>query len=103
MSINTHRYQIDPENSELTTLLEMSGSLTGRSVLEVGCGSGRLTRRYATMAGRVVAIDPDEERIAAAIQHAPSPDSRPIDFRVADILDFCDPGRFDVAILSWSL
>ncbi len=91
--------KIDPENIELTTLLKFTGSLSGKRVLEVGCGDGRLTWQYASLAREVVGIDPDQEQIAAANQNRPSH----VHFLAADIIDFHDPLPFDVAILSWSL
>lgn len=91
--------KIDPENVETTTLLKFIGSLSGKRVLEVGCGDGRLTWHYADLASEVVGIDPDHEQIAAANQNSPSH----VHFQAADILNFHDPCPFDVAILSWSL
>jgi tRNA G46 methylase TrmB len=53
---------LDPEGLETNALFEQAGSFTGLRVLEVGCGDGRLTCRYAGQAASVVAIDPGVER-----------------------------------------
>lgn len=40
--------------------------LNGKTLLEVGCGDGRLTGLLAEKAGAITAIDPDHKRIEAA-------------------------------------
>ncbi|MBP1635778.1 MAG: Methyltransferase domain [Acidobacteria bacterium] len=96
--------QVDPEREEIDLLLASCTRLPGGRVLEVGCGSGRLTRLYARAAGAVLAIDRDPGRIAQALAAGQAPAGRVV-FRQASILD--DPpardGPFDVVILSWSL
>src|SRR5262245_59905604 len=42
---------IEHEGSEIDALLSLAPALTGARVLEIGCGDGRLTRRYASRAG----------------------------------------------------
>jgi len=51
--------RLDPEGHETAALDQLLPDLRGRRVLEVGCGEGRLTCRYADRAGSVLAIDPD--------------------------------------------
>jgi predicted RNA methylase len=63
--------RIDPEDAETKALLDFAGDFGGRRVLEIGCGDGRLTWRYADRAARVVAIDPDADEIAAALEDLP--------------------------------
>ena len=46
----------DPENQETRALLEMV-YFSGQHVLEIGCGDGSKTFRYADKAARVTAID----------------------------------------------
>ena len=57
--------ELDPEGRELTALLELLPNLHCARVVEVGCGDGRLTRRYADHAASVLAFDPDEAAIVA--------------------------------------
>jgi ubiquinone/menaquinone biosynthesis C-methylase UbiE len=46
----------DPEGEELKHLKAVC-DLTGKTVLEIGCGDGRFSRQYARLARRVVGID----------------------------------------------
>ena len=39
--------QCDPEEHEITALVALLPDLRRSRVVEVGCGDGRLTRRYA--------------------------------------------------------
>ena len=96
--------RIDPEGSETDALFDLA-ELEGREVLEIGCGDGRLTWRYADRADHVTAIDPFEDAIGRAKERLP-PSDFPIDFRHVAFEHFAtdsDPDVFDVALLSWSL
>ena len=48
----------DPERAELNHLVNAC-PLTGKTILEVGCGDGIFTFQYAGMAEKVVGIDPE--------------------------------------------
>jgi 2-polyprenyl-3-methyl-5-hydroxy-6-metoxy-1,4-benzoquinol methylase len=98
--------RIDPEGNETDALFDLV-ELEGREVLEIGCGDGRLTRRYADRAAHVTAIDPFEDSIARAAQRwrSEAPNER-IEFRHVAFEDFVaasDAAVFDVTLLSWSL
>jgi cyclopropane fatty-acyl-phospholipid synthase-like methyltransferase len=101
MSLVTIR--CDPDGLEVLALQDILPDLVGRRVLEVGCGDGRLTRRYAHRAGSVHAIDPDPSRIA--VLEADRPEGN-VTARAAgfldDDLDLPEP-VFDAIIFSWSL
>jgi ubiquinone/menaquinone biosynthesis C-methylase UbiE len=73
-------------------------------VLELGCGDGRLTFRYADKAASVLAIDPDAEAIARARGAVPAGLADTVTFRVtsAEEVD-APPASFDLALFSWSL
>lgn len=93
----------DPEGAEILALDGLMPDFGGRRVLEVGCGDGRLTRRYAERAASVLAIDPDAAAIAALRQNMPAGqiDVRAIGF---DDEELALPDRsFDVVIFAWSL
>ncbi len=55
----------DPEEHELSALLERLPPVDACRVVEIGCGDGRLTRRYAAHVGSVIALDPDPQLIDA--------------------------------------
>jgi 2-polyprenyl-3-methyl-5-hydroxy-6-metoxy-1,4-benzoquinol methylase len=94
----------DPEGNETETLFALA-ELDGRDVLEIGCGDGRLTWRYAERAAHVTAIEPFADSIARARERLRET-SLPIDFRHVAFEDFAsssDADVFDVTLLSWSL
>jgi ubiquinone/menaquinone biosynthesis C-methylase UbiE len=93
----------DPEDTE-TKALHDYADFTGRHVLEIGCGDGRLTWRYADRAAHIVAIDPKAEDIEIAIEECPDDLRDKIEFRVARLAELEIPAeKFDLALLSWSL
>jgi 2-polyprenyl-3-methyl-5-hydroxy-6-metoxy-1,4-benzoquinol methylase len=95
----------DPENNE-TSILHAMVDLSDLSVLEVGCGDGRLTWRYADEVAQVMAIDPDRKAIEAARANMPERLEGRVSFLDSTIEDFIEPfsdRKFDVAIFSWSL
>jgi ubiquinone/menaquinone biosynthesis C-methylase UbiE len=95
--------QRDPEGIETQHLLAL-GDLANAHVLEIGCGEGRLTWRYAHHATHVVGFDLDAVRLTTAQQDCP-PHLRPkVAFLQADSLALPFPAdTFDRAILAWSL
>ena len=93
----------DPERFEILALDSLMPNFGGRRVFEIGCGDGRLTRRYADRAASVLAIDPDAVAIAAFRQDMPPGrvEVRAIGF---DDDELVLPDRLlDVIIFSWSL
>ncbi len=93
----------DPEDTE-TKALHDYADFTGKRVLEIGCGDGRLTWRYADRAASIVAIDPDADDVATAIEDCPDKLRKKIDFRVLRLEELSIPAeKFDLALLSWSL
>ncbi len=94
----------DPEGNETAVLFDLV-DLDGAEVLEIGCGDGRLTLRYAERAAHVTAIEPFEDSIARAMERLRDT-KLPVKFRHVNFEDFAastDPDVFDVALLSWSL
>ena len=93
----------DPEDTE-TKALHDYADFSGKRVLEIGCGDGRLTWRYADRAASVVAIDPQADDIEIALEDCPADLRAKIEFCVARLEDLDIPAeKFDLALLSWSL
>src|SRR5581483_1988684 len=96
-------YVIDPEGHERETLHTLC-DFRGKDVVEVGCGDGRLTWRYADLARSVLGLDPNPVRVEQAMATTPDSLRSTVTFRVADITHTTlAPSAFDLAILSWSL
>jgi ubiquinone/menaquinone biosynthesis C-methylase UbiE len=95
--------QTDPEHNEEKAIKRLV-DFKNRSVLEVGCGDGRLTWKYAAAAGRVTGIDPDLDGLRVARVDRP--------YQVAEKVQFAGGSarwlpfpreKFDIAVLAWSL
>src|SRR5512143_3558463 len=97
--------RIDPENNETRALFDMA-NFGGQHVLEIGCGDGRVTWRYADKAARVTAIDPSAKQIALAREQLPIQLQDRVEFQDIGFEDFAAasaPSLFDMVILSYSL
>src|SRR5579859_2773845 len=96
----------DPEEAETRSIHELV-DFASTDVLEVGCGDGRLTWRYADRTRSVLALDPDPaaiEQARAGLTSLPEHLRDTVTFQVADITS-ADllPEAFDVVVLAWSL
>lgn len=97
--------RVDPESSESNALFDVA-DFKGRHVLEIGCGDGRLTWRYAARAARVTAIDPSSEAIGRAREDLPEELRGRVEFDDIDFEAFAaasGSSRFELILLSWSL
>ena len=96
-------WRIDPEGVETRALARLA-PVNGLRVLELGCGDGRLTFRYASPAESVLAVDPDAEQIEAARAALPRELASVVTFAVAGAADVEVPHEsFELALFSWSL
>ena len=94
---------IDPEGIELKTTLKHV-DFSGKDVLEVGCGDGRLTFRYADFARRVVGIDPEAVEIEKAKRNVPENLVSKLEFRVGKGEELLFPNEyFDIVFFTHSL
>ena len=95
--------RIDPEGSETDALAHVA-AFDGLRVLELGCGDGRLTFRYADAAASVLAVDPDPDQIAAARAALPLHLADRVSFAAVGAAEVDAPRRsFDLALFAWSL
>ena len=93
--------ELDPEEREIRALVELVPNLRGGHVVEVGCGDGRLTKRYAERAASVLAFDPDD--VATAALRSDLPPGR-VDVRTDTVDRVKIPEQSaDVVLLSWAL
>ncbi len=94
---------LDPEHAE-TRAIHALVDFTGTDVLEVGCGDGRLTWRFAEQAHTVLALDPEAPAIATAQASCPDHLRQKVTFQTADITTVeLPPVAYTVVVLSWSL
>jgi 2-polyprenyl-6-hydroxyphenyl methylase/3-demethylubiquinone-9 3-methyltransferase len=72
--------------------------LKGLRVLDIGCGGGILSEPLARLGADMVGVDPAEENVAAARDHAQESEL-PIDYRVTTAEALAEAGeRFDVVL-----
>ena len=88
---------------ELFSLKNLIGDLTGKSVVDVACGEGWLTRELRKAgASEVVGVDISEEMIELARrQEAREPVG--IEFRVEDARATESAQQFDISVSNWLL
>ena len=72
-------------------------TVEAKDVLDLGCGTGRLSRWLAARGGRVVGVDFSEKSIALASSEGPA--GNPV-YRVQSMLELEDRSCYDV-LLSW--
>jgi magnesium-protoporphyrin O-methyltransferase len=80
----------------------MGEDLTGRRILDAGCGTGALAVEAARRGAEVVAVDVAGSLVSVAAERTPEALSGRIDWRVGDMLD-PHAGRFDHVVAMDSL
>jgi ubiquinone/menaquinone biosynthesis C-methylase UbiE len=95
--------QKDPEQNE-SKYLHKFADVRNKRVLEVGCGEGRLTWKYAKETRSTLAIDLDADALRVARFDRPADHEGKVHFSRAqsEYLPFSKE-TFDIALLAWSL
>lgn len=95
--------QQDPENNEIKVLRSFT-DFANKRVLEIGCGEGRLTWKYAASTKQVIGVDLDRDALRVATIDRPSDLEHKALFTCAasEYLPFSKE-TFDIAVLAWSL
>ena len=92
----------DPEGAEVKHLVGACG-LPGATVLEIGCGNGKLTWQYAGLPALLVGIDPKATDLHEAMRkQSASPPNVHFTQAVGEALPF-PPRYFDLVIFASSL
>lgn len=93
----------DPDGVETAAIAALV-EIDGLRVLDVGCGTGRLTSLAASRAAEVYAFDPDGDAVEKAKASLPAEARERVRFAVhgAEALDV-PRRRFDLALCGWSL
>ena len=96
-------WRVDPEGVETRALAELA-PVDGLRVLELGCGDGRLTFQLGGAAASILAVDPDEERIAQARASLSAELREKVRLVIGSAAEVDAPrGEFELALFSWSL
>jgi magnesium-protoporphyrin O-methyltransferase len=90
------------ERMRATLLDWLPADLSGRRILDAGCGTGALAVEAARRGAEVVAVDISPTLVALAAERSPSHLAGRLDFRVGDMLD-AGLGRFDHVVAMDSL
>ncbi len=95
--------QKDPEGFE-KKILHKFVDFPNTHVLEIGCGEGRLTWKYAAASNLTVGFDPDLDALRIARADSPSDLREHVHFARASASNIpFSKETFDIAILAWSL
>jgi len=94
---------IDPEQNEIRAL-ERVTDWRGKRVIEIGCGTGRLTLRLAGLGARVQAIDVKQALVREARENLPRRFAEQISYHTGQSESMAfRTASFDLAVFAWSL
>lgn len=88
-----YRYLSGAFNSKVNNLMSAIGNISGKKILDVGCGAGFLTNELHKRGADIVGIDYSEAQIPFAKERFPY-----IDFRVASVYELSE-SEFDIITL----
>jgi SAM-dependent methyltransferase len=88
--------ELNPDDHDYRFYAALADELGASRVLDLGCGTGTLTRTLAGAGRTAVGIDPDPEMLRVARQR---PGGERVDWRLG-FSDRADPGSADFAVMS---
>ena len=95
--------QRDPEGNE-KKYLHAFADFRDKRVLEIGCGEGRLTWKYASPSKLTLGFDTDHDALRVARVDSPADLRAHVHFTEADAKNIpAAKETFDIALLAWSL
>ena len=95
--------RLDADGSEHRAIHELV-DFSGKDVLEIGCGNGRVTWWYADSAASVLAVDPRAKDIDEARRQTPESLRGHVTFVAADVAVLeLSAAAFDVVLFSRSI
>jgi len=95
-------FQKDAEQNEIKYLHKFA-DFTGKRVLEIGCGEGRLTWQYAKETRFTIGIDTDRDALRVATVDRSSDLESKVVFSCSESERLPFPKEtFDIAVLAWS-
>jgi ubiquinone/menaquinone biosynthesis C-methylase UbiE len=92
--------RLDPENQFIENILSLE-VITDKTILEIGCGTGRITEELAKYAKLVVATDPNTNSISKAKTRIQSANVEYVVCAGQELPEF--PYGFDLVVYSLSL
>lgn len=92
----------DPQEKEVALLSSLFDA-TQKDILDIGCGTGRLSFMFAKKANKVIGIDIDVHSIEYCKNKSEILGLTNCNFIVADALSFYSNNKFDIILFSWSL
>jgi 16S rRNA A1518/A1519 N6-dimethyltransferase RsmA/KsgA/DIM1 with predicted DNA glycosylase/AP lyase activity len=94
---------LDPEGMHLASLRRLA-DFADASVIEVGCGEGRLTEAIASEASHLFAFDPDPQAVVDAKARLAAELRPRVTLRVGSAREIEIPRtQYDIVLFSWSL
>ena len=84
--------------------LRLLGSVAGKRVLDLGCGSGHAAAVFAQQGAHVIAMDPSPELLTAARRHAAHAGVK-VEFHQGDLADlaFMRADSVDLVFSAWAI
>lgn len=90
----------DPDNLELKYIRQIT-KIKNKTILEIGCGNGRLTRILARYAKKIIGVDNDPRMIRSAKKLTKR---KNVSFKLMNALSLkFKPCSFDIVIFTWCL